>query len=62
MKTKYMNIQNNQLYIGKHSLVDIAKKYHTPLYVFDEKHLIDELDNYVGKLYGLTKDEIKYLA
>ena len=46
MKTKYMNIQNNQLYIGNHSLVDIAKKYHTPLYVFDEKHLIDELDNY----------------
>lgn len=46
MKSKYMNIKNNQLYIKNHSLVDIAKEYKTPLYVFDEQHLIDELDNY----------------
>ena len=46
MKSKYMNIRNNQLYIKNHSLMDLAKEYKTPLYVFDEQHLIDELDNY----------------
>lgn len=47
MKSKYMNIKNNQLYIGNHSLEELAGIYKTPLYVFDEKHLKDELDNYV---------------
>ena len=46
MKSKYMNIRNNQLYIKNYSLMDLAKEYKTPLYVFDEQHLIDELDNY----------------
>ena len=48
MKTKYMNIRNNKLYIGDYSLEKIAEEYKTPLYVYDEKHLRDELDNYVN--------------
>ena len=36
MKTKNMHIIDNKLYIGKFALEDLAKKYSTPLYVYDE--------------------------
>ena len=36
MKTKNMNIFDNKLYIGKFALEELANKYSTPLYVYDE--------------------------
>ncbi len=36
MKTKNMHILDNKLYIGKFALEDLANKYLTPLYVYDE--------------------------
>jgi hypothetical protein len=46
------NYELNELPIVDLSKVDENFKWNS----------IDELDNYVGKLYGLTEDEIKYLA
>ena len=37
MKTVNTNIQNNELYIGNHSLKELAMKYKTPLMVYDEE-------------------------
>ena len=39
MKTVNTNIQNNELYIGNHSLKELAMKYKTPLMVYDEERI-----------------------
>lgn len=44
MRTKSMNVINNELYIGKYKASDLANIYKTPLYVFDEVGLRDKLD------------------
>ena len=43
---KNLNIQNNELYIGKHKLSEIGKKFGTPLYVFDEDDLNSKMRFY----------------
>lgn len=43
MKARNLRVLNNELYLGNHRLVDFAKKYKTPLYVFDEYHLDENL-------------------
>ena len=44
IKTKSMYEKNNKLYLGNYSLEELANKYKTPLYVFDEAHLRAKLD------------------
>lgn len=44
MKTKNMHISNNKLYIGKFSLEELAKKYSTPLYVYDEAGIREKMN------------------
>lgn len=46
MKTKQMKIINNKLYMGSFSLSEIAEKYKTPLYVYDQKHIEDKISLY----------------
>ena len=46
MKTKTMNVINNKLYMGNFMLEDVAKKYGTPLYVYDEVHIKDKIEKY----------------
>lgn len=46
MKTKSMNVTNNELYIGKYKASDLALKYKTPLYVYDEINLRYKLNLY----------------
>lgn len=46
MKTKSMNIINNKLYMGSIALEDLSKKYQTPLYVYDETHIMDKISKY----------------
>ena len=36
MRTKSMRVIDNNLYVGNYSLVELADKYKTPLYVYDE--------------------------
>ena len=36
MRTKSMSVRGENLYVGEHSLVSLADKYKTPLYVYDE--------------------------
>lgn len=44
MKTKAMDIKNNELYIGSYKVSDLAQAYKTPLYIYDEKHIRHKLD------------------
>ena len=44
MRTKNMHVKDNQLYMGKFSLEELAKKYKTPLYVYDEVGLREKMD------------------
>lgn len=61
MFTKYMHTINNKLYIGCHSLSDIAKNYQTPLYVFDKKYLEDIMDTYKDNFKSkLFKTDVVY--
>lgn len=46
MRTKGMNVINNELYIGEFKATELAKKYQTPLYVYDEENLKYKLDLY----------------
>ena len=43
MKTKNMHIIDNKLYIGKFALEDLAEKYSTPLYVYDEEGIKNKM-------------------
>lgn len=55
MKTKTMNVKEEELYIGKYRLSDLARKYKTPLFVYDEVHIKDKLNifknNFKSDLY-----------
>ena len=44
VRTKTMNVKDNKLYIGEFSCEDLAKKFKTPLYVYDEAHIRNKLD------------------
>lgn len=48
MKTKTMKIKDNKLYIGSYSLDELANKYQTPLYIYDECHLRDKISRFVN--------------
>ena len=43
MKPKYLNVKNNTAYIRDINLIDVAKEYKTPLYVFDQVELEDNM-------------------
>lgn len=38
-----MKVINNQLYLGNYSLVELANKYGTPLYVYDEAGVVEKM-------------------
>lgn len=44
MKPKYLNVIGNEAYIRNHRLSDLAKKYGTPLYVYDQKELEENMN------------------
>ncbi len=44
MRTKSMKVINNELYIGKYKASELANKFQTPLYVYDEMHIRYKLD------------------
>ncbi len=44
MRTKLMKEINNNLYISNYKMSDLANKYKTPLYVYDEAHIRNKLD------------------
>jgi len=46
MKSKGINVINNELYFGEYKASDLASKYQTPLYVYDEENLRYKLDLY----------------
>ncbi len=46
MKTKTMEVKNNKLYMAGHLLEDLAEKYQTPLYVYDEEGILEMIKRY----------------
>ena len=44
MRTKNMYVKDNALYMGKFPLTELAEKYQTPLYVYDEVGLRAKMD------------------
>lgn len=48
MKPKYLNVINNIAYIRNTNLVDLARNVSTPLYVFDEVELKENMDMFVN--------------
>lgn len=44
MKTKSMSVINNELYVGKYKVSDLAKSFTTPLYIYDEVQIRHKLD------------------
>lgn len=48
MKTKTMQIKDNKLYLGSFSLEELADKFGTPLYVYDEVHMRNKISRYVN--------------
>ena len=43
MKTKSMYVIGNELYLGPYLIRDLAGKYKTPLYVYDEQQIIENI-------------------
>ena len=66
MRTKSMHVQDNVLYMGEYSLVDLAKEYGTPLYVYDEVGINDKIEKFKNNFSAfaifLTKATILMLA
>ena len=52
MRTKSMHVQDNVLYMGDYSLVDLAKEYGTPLYVYDEVGINDKIEKFKNNFYS----------
>lgn len=50
--TKSMKVIDNQLYIGEYQVIDIAKKYGTPLIIYDEAEIRSKLDTYQKYFYS----------
>lgn len=46
MKTITMREVNNELYIGQHSLKKLAQIYQTPLYVYDEVQILENIKKF----------------
>ena len=44
LRTKSMNVLDNELYIGSYSAKELVNKYNSPLYVYDETHIRHKLD------------------
>lgn len=44
LRTKSMNVLDNELYIGSFSAKELVNKYNSPLYVYDETHIRHKLD------------------
>ena len=44
MKPKYLNIKNNIAHIRDVNLIDVAKEFKTPLYVFDQFELEENME------------------
>ena len=44
MKTSSLQILNNSLYIGKFPAESLAKKYQTPIYVYDETKILSNIN------------------
>ena len=42
MKPKYLNIKDNTAYIRNVNLLDVAKEFNTPLYVFVQ-YVLDDI-------------------
>lgn len=59
MKTKTMNIVNNKLYMGNFSLEELARKYKTPLYVYDEAQILEKIEKYKS---DMTMDELNDIS
>jgi diaminopimelate decarboxylase len=63
MRTKSMSVKDGILYVGEHSLVSLADKYKTPLYVYDEEGIEEKIkifkDNFTSNKF---KCEIVYAS
>ncbi|HKM30343.1 MAG TPA: diaminopimelate decarboxylase, partial [Bacilli bacterium] len=46
MKTKSMHVKDNVLYMGEKNLVELAREYGTPLYVYDEIGINDKIEKF----------------
>lgn len=46
MNTKTMKIKDNQMMIGAYRAVDLAKRYQTPLYIYDEVQIRDKCETF----------------
>jgi diaminopimelate decarboxylase len=44
MLTKSMTVKNNELYLQNHSLIEIAMRYQTPLFVYDEESIVNQIN------------------
>ncbi len=58
MKPLNLTTINNELYLNNYSLKELAKTYHTPLYVYDENHILKVIDEYLNN-FKTTKFETK---
>ena len=58
MKPFNLTTVNNELYLNNFSLKELAKTYHTPLYVYDEKHILSVIDEYLNN-FKSSKFETK---
>ncbi len=63
MKPKYLKIDNGNAKIRDFSLVDLAHKYGTPLFVLDQKELIDNINDFKSYFHSnLFKSNIVYAS
>ena len=61
MKTKGMNIINNELYFGNFKASDLAKEYKTPLYVMDENRIRENIRSIKTSLKKYFKENSQIL-
>ena len=45
-----LEFKDGVAFIGETSLLDVAKEYGTPLYVYDWEHLRDNIDHFTNAL------------
>lgn len=56
MKTEQMRVIDNHLFMGDFKLDDLALKYGTPLFLYDEVNLLKKIDSYLN---GLKNNKVE---
>ena len=55
----HLEVKNNELYIGSYSAVELAKRFGTPLYVYNARRVVENYQRFYNTLKKYADREIR---